>query len=263
MKNSQQNQDEFIRKRMERKRRRKKRRLIAWFIFMLCLLLAVGVTLCLTVFFPIKNISVSGSKLYTQEEIIKASQIKLEDNLFALSEKQLEARLMSKLPYIEKIELMRSLPDTLKIKVTDAKEYSCCLVKGKYYILSKEGWVLSSCKEKPENVFEMRIESAECKVGSRAVFKDEDAYKLCSKIISELENADISIDFIDVTDSVALTANVEGRFSVNFGTSNNLEEKIKHLNGMLDSIAEEESGSINLSMWSSEKKQGTYVKNNE
>lgn len=263
MKNVQYEQDEFIRKRMERKRRRRKRRLIAWFIFVLMLLSAVGITLCLTVFFPIKNIIVSGSELYTDKEIIKASQVSIGDNLFTVSEKKVEQRLKAALPYVEKIEFSRSLPDVLKIKVTDAEEYACCFTDGKYYILSESGWVLSSSAERPENVFEVRINGAECEEGSKAVFSDSQAYELLTEVIDELRSNNISIDYVDVTDSITIEVGVEGRFTVNFGTSNYLEQKTKHLASMIENISSEKTGKINLSMWTSENTQGTFVENYE
>ena len=55
--------DEFLRKRKERQKKAKKRRLIAWFIFIMILLVAVGVMLSFTVLFPIKNLTFTGSNI--------------------------------------------------------------------------------------------------------------------------------------------------------------------------------------------------------
>ena len=82
--------DEFIRKRMERQRKLRKRRLIAFFIVFIILLLCVGAVLSFTVFFPIDNISVKGSKIYSSQEILSKCNIGKGDNLFAVNRAKTE-----------------------------------------------------------------------------------------------------------------------------------------------------------------------------
>ncbi|MBQ7725630.1 MAG: hypothetical protein IJT66_00635, partial [Clostridia bacterium] len=64
---------------------------------------------------------------------------------------------------------------------------------------------------------------------------------------------------IDLSDELAITVKVENRFVVNFGTSNYLENKIKHLASMVQAIDLKKTGTINLSMWTSSKTEGTFV----
>ena len=99
--------DDFARKRAERQRKIRKRRLTAFFVFLVILMLCVGVVLSFTVFFPIKNITVTGSKIYSSEEIIKISGIEAGDNLFAVNENSAENQLKKNLPYIESIKFNR------------------------------------------------------------------------------------------------------------------------------------------------------------
>ena len=80
--------------------------------------------------------------------------------------------------------------------------------------------------------------------------------------IKLLEENDIRIDYLDVTSKITIKAGVEGRFDVNFGTENSLENKILHLKTTIENIAVNESGSINLSMWNDQNPEGTFVKNN-
>lgn len=252
------NNDEFSQKRKARQRQIRKRRLKIFFTFFIVSLCALGIILSLTVLFPIKNITAKGSKIYTSKEIIASSNIKPNDNLFTVSEKKTLAILKNKLPFIESVELDRSLPDTINIKVTDAKEYLCFKVDDKYYSVSKNNWVLASYEAKPENLLEIRASKVKCKTGTEIEFADQ---QLVDEIITLFAQNNLNPSYIDVTDSLSIKAFVDSRFEVDFGTKENLEPKIKHLLGMIKNIGENKGGRINLSMWTAQKTEGIFVEN--
>lgn len=254
--------DEFLRKRKERQKRARKRRLIASFTFFVVFLLLVGVILSLTVLFPINKLNISGSKIYTSEQISDACGIDLGDNLFTVSKKDTLNKLKEKLPFIETVEFKRTLPDTLKITVTDAKKYACYEIDGKFYTVSKGGWVLEKTSEKAENVFLVVANGVKCKVGESIKFKNQETKQQIELLVEALNQEKVSIDYINVTDNVNLIAGVDARFEVEFGTENSLDSKIKHLKSMIDNIEETKSGRINLSMWNKQNPQGTFVQNN-
>ena len=78
------------RRRAQRQRQARRRRLKIAFIFFLIIAFITLAIMCFTVFFPIKRISVSGSQIYSKSEIIKASGLTTEDNLFVVSEEKIE-----------------------------------------------------------------------------------------------------------------------------------------------------------------------------
>ncbi len=254
--------DEFIRKRMERQRRIRKRRLVIFFIGFIILLLCVGVVLSLTVFFPIEKINISGSKVYIAEEIQKYSGVLVGDNLFTASEDRAEQMLKQKLPYIENVSFSRKLPGTLNIKVTDADEYAVYFKNNYYYTVSKSGWVLSKNAEAPQNLFTVSGIDAKLTVGREAVFNKAEDQELINKIVSALEQNNIKINKIDLSEKISISINCENRFTVNLGNANNIPEKVKHLSGMIKNIDPEKNGKINLSMWTSTNTTGTFVEEN-
>lgn len=256
-------QDEFIRKRKERQRRIRKRRLIAFFCFFFVLMVCVGITLSLTVFFPIEKINITGSKIYTSEEIEKYSGIEIGDNLFTASKKDAEKSLKVKLPYIDSIKIKREIPGTIKIIVKDADEFACYNISGRYFTVSKTGWVLKETEELPENLTEIITSKTKCSVGSQAVFSDEGQKEILNEVMSVLSANKINPQKIDVSDKKAIKISVENRFDVNLGTVNNIDEKIRHLLGMIDKIDGEKSGEINLSIWTSSKPEGTFIQKKE
>ncbi len=226
-------------------------------------MICIGITLSLTVFFSIENIKVTGSNIYSAEEIVKHSGITEGDNLFTVSRKQAEDLLKGTLPYVETVEFKRELPGTLTVKVTDAEEFACYNINGRFYTVSGSGWVLKETSEKPQNLVDIVVSDAECEVGGEITFTDDRPPDIIDEILNSLSEVGLTANQIDVSDKIAISVKVEGRFNVYLGTSNNIYEKIRHLNGMIESIAPEKSGDINLSMWTSSNTKGTFIEKTE
>ena len=250
--------DEFIRKRQERQKKIRKRRIRAFFIMFMILTLCVGAVLCLTVFFPIEKVVIKGSKIYSVDEIFENSKIESGANLFLVSRSKTEQSLKSKLPYIESIAFKRELPGTLNITVKDATEFAVYEVKEQYYTVSESGWVMKKSSEKPENLICIKGNEIVCKVGSQIVYEDPTQKELIETISQSLKDAKINADLIDTTGKINITLGVEGRFTVNLGNSNFIEEKIKHLAGMIKEMPEENKGKIDLSMWTNDNSKGSF-----
>ena len=161
--------DEFKRKRMERQRKIRKRRFTAFFVIFIITAICVGAVLSLTVFFNIEHISIKGSKIYSAEEILKASELSKKNNLFATSENTVEEKIKAKLPYVESIDFKRELPHTLTVTVKDAVEFANYKLGEKYYKVTSSGWVLEELYEKPENLMLITAQKVKCRVGSEVI----------------------------------------------------------------------------------------------
>ena len=251
--------DDFERRRAERQRRIRKRRIIIFFICFIIIAVAVGVALCLTVFFPIEEITASGSKVYTAEQIVNSCGLNKGDNLFAFSENDLNETLRRALPYVKSVTVKRSLPGSVKLTVKDSSEYACFNVDGGFYVINSEGFVLNRYDSIPDNILEIRASNVKCEVGSTAVYGNEKERQTAESLLSSLRDSDISVNYIDVSSIVSISAKVDSRFIVDFGTSNNLDKKVAHLAGMIRSIDAGRSGKINLSMWSKDRTEGTFI----
>lgn len=252
-------EDEFLRKRAIRQKKIRKRRLKIFFTFLVISLLITTVALCLTVFFPIEKINFTGSKMYSESQLSEASDIEKGDNLFTVPKSKVEQRLKKKLPFVDKIEINRRLPDTLNVKVFDAEEYACYFVDNKYYVVSESGWILKTVPEQPTNVYTVIGSKAKCKVGTEIEFADEKLEALSDEITKVLGDTKISVDSIDISDSLSIILQVESRFEVKLGTSNYMAEKIRHLAGMIKEIDPSKSGNIDLSMWTNDNSRGTFT----
>ena len=252
-------QDEFIRRRKERQRRIRKRRLFISLIFFIVALIATGVILTFTVFFPVEEITIEGSNKYTAEQIEAASGIDIGDNIFVISKRGTLKQLKNKLPYIENIKIKRNLSGKLKITVTNAKEYVSFKCDDGYYTVSENDWVLKKTKKAPKNVCTVYGADVTCKVGQSTVYNSKNLKELYRKITDELAANDLKINSIDVRNTVAINLKIEDRFEVSLGNANFLKEKIKHLSRMNSEIDPKKQGNINLNMWTNTKQEGTFV----
>ena len=249
--------DEFTRKRKLRQRKIRRRRIKIFLVFLLVAAIAVFAVLSVTVLFPIEQITVSGSNKYSAEQILEAASIEKGDNLFRA--KADITVLNKKLPYLEKIEINRKLPGTLNIKVKDAEEYACFTADDKYYAVSKSWHILNCYDEPPEGCLMILADGAEFKVGEDVQYKDNKSGGLIEKIKSLADEYKVTLNRIDITDELDLKIKADGRFAVEFGTSNSLENKFAHLAGMIKNIDQSKTGTIKLSMWSTSNTEGSFV----
>lgn len=249
--------DEFTRKRKARQRKIRKRRIKIFIGFLVVALLITCAVLSLTVLFPIDSITVTGSEKYTAEEILSAASIKKGDNLFTA--KADAGAMAKKLPYVQSVQTVRKLPGSLTLKVKDAAEYACYKADGKYFTVSRSLHVLNRCDEPPENMLLILAGNVSCKVGEDVQYGDNKAGGLIEQIEKSAEEYSLTLNRIDITDELAISVKTEGRFVVNFGTSNGLDGKFAHLASMIKNIDAQKTGTVNLSMWSSSNTEGTFV----
>ncbi len=249
---------EVNKRRAARQKQARKRHLVVALIIFMIIALITLVIMCFTTFFDINHISTSGSEIYSKEEIYAASGITKEDSLLIISEDKIEENIRKQLPYVDSVKIKRNLPDKIVLTVTDAKEYAYYVSGNSNFILSENGYILNEQAETPENVFQIVTSGIEGKPGEKAVYTNAAEEHLVTELITALHQKGVNIDMIDVTNVLEIKIFVEGKFEVIVGDNKYINEKIAHLASMVESIADRK-GKINLSMWSPENSQGSFV----
>lgn len=254
-------QSDVNQKRAMRRKKARRRRIKIAFIFFLIITLITLAIMCFTVFFKIKEVKVTGSAIYKDntQEIIKASGL-VGENLFVASEKKVEDKIRKSMPYVDDVSLERKFPDKVVLTITDAKEKMYFEKDNKYYIVSENGYVLKEQEEVPENAFQIISNGIGGNIGELVNYENENEQSLSEKIVKSLDKHKIYVNKIDATNPLAIVVEVENRFTVLLGKDEYTEEKIAHLSSMIESIGER-SGNINLSMWTPQNSQGSFVEN--
>lgn len=250
-------EDEFLKKRKQRQRKIRRRRIKLTLALLLIAAVITGAQLSVTVFFKIEVLAAEGSKMYTPEQIIAAAGISEGDNLIIASVN--EERLKSTLPYISEVRLVRKLPDRLTIKVSDTVARVCLCFEEKYYPASAEGRLLECFDECPDGLPTVYVKLVSPKVGKICELSNENDGDIINRLFEITGEKSIGIDKVDVTASLSISFTAEGRFEVSLGTSNYMESKLAHLAGMIKNIAPSATGKIDLSMWSPDNTEGSFV----
>lgn len=100
--------------------RRRGRSRFGFLLKVLCVLtLLVALTVGVTVFFRVEQVVVSGNSRYTQEDVVAATGIQVGDNLYRMNKFQINQEVRRALPYVNELNIMRKLPNTILITVTE------------------------------------------------------------------------------------------------------------------------------------------------
>lgn len=97
-----------------------------------------------TVFFKITTVTVTGSSIYTAEEICAASGIKSGNNLIRTNMGKAAAMIENSLTYIETAELKRNFPSGVIINVKPCREAISAEYEDGFCLLSEKGKVLKT-----------------------------------------------------------------------------------------------------------------------
>ena len=217
--------------------------------------LAIGITLSLTIFFKITDINVTGSNVYSAEEIVQRSTLEIGENLFLIDTKECITELTESLPYVYEVKITRKLPSTINIEITDATPFLAIKNKDKTYILTDDRLKVleASAPKKPKGVITMTKTSiSTANPGYLLGFENEDADECIRSLVAAIKEVNMteatSISCVDKNNNYIVYDN---RITFKLGSCSNLESKINRglavcdeLNDHNDSI----KGTINLSV---------------
>lgn len=243
-----------------KKRRRSNAGRIALVVTVLSVAL-VGVILSLTVFFKTKEIDVYGESRYSSKDIVAAGKIELESNLIRLDSKKIAGRIETALPYIEKVELVKKLPTTAVLKVTEAKVAGYVKTDEGYSILSTNGKVLEKVDKLPEKMAEiLGIDANGVKV-SELISDESGALSSARAIFNELGVGMTSgVTKLNVTDRINLEFVYRDRVTVRLGSETDLKEKIRFVCKILNNPEEVDEDDMGI-IYATNAKRISFLRN--
>jgi hypothetical protein len=213
-------------------KKRKRRRLTRTAKLLIALIVAVSAGGAACVYFlKASGVESSGSSVYSQEQIVKASGLSAGDRLLLADRKAASAAVSAKLPYILSAHVTLRLPDVFVIEVKPDKASLCLKLAVGYAAVDRSGKVLelSTDNKKFASLPEVDgVVSAQLTPGAAA--KGEAAAKISAaqKVADEFgRNKNTGIKSVDVTDLYQIKANYMGRIQIIIGTSSDIPLKVK------------------------------------
>ena len=235
----------------QRKGRKKRSVLFAPLSFLIiCAALVFG----MSVFFRVSGIEVEGNEVYSKEEIIEASGIEEGDNLFFINRFSAISRIFSKLPYVEKAVINRSLPNKLVIIVTESRAIACISAEDGTWAIDRSCKLLSKTNGEEAGSL-IRIEGLTPiapEAGQIIAPGEAESPKVSylSAILTQIDALDLQdrITYIDISGISNPTFDYIGRFTVKLGANENVEYKFQCLLSAVEALNEGDRGTLDLSI---------------
>ena len=256
---------------------------------------AVFISLVLMAFLRVRNISVVGNSMYSQEEIQEASGISTGSALLLVNKTTVASRIRAQLPYIDEVRVGIGLPDTVKIEVVELETtFAVAADDGSFWLINSGGRLIERITGKDAGDYlrieGIRIESGE--VGDQAKAVEEPAPPVQEKeeneeeeeeteeeeaeerppeasaaerldtalqIVRQLaEEEDIrSITSVDVSSIYDLQIWYGTRFQVKLGGTSELSYKLEYMVAALAQLDSYQTGVLDLTF--QEAKKATFI----
>lgn len=248
--------DERIIYRANLRRKKNKRKKMMFFSVLCSFVLLIGVLVVLLMFFNINQITVTGDDVYSDAEVITASQIEIGDNLIFLSKKKINEKITTQLAYVGSVKIKRKLPSTLEITVTKTEAVFAITENGTYTLLDKNGKVLEKGTESVgENIIFLNLGTVTTSQTGQIIIT-EDAKKLEKAVQIYSYCCDFGLGDIttmNLDDLYNIKVIYQGRIILELGevTDGNIEKKIRFGKEIIDTQNDEYPnfrGTINLTV---------------
>lgn len=224
---------------MKQRRKKSARKYTLYYLLALLLVLLVGATLSLTVLFGVERIAVEGETRYADGRLIEKTGILLGDNLLRLPVKRIAQALIDNFPYLLDVTIERRLPDSVTIRVTEARPVEALETPSGYVLIDERGRVLEdSLPARPEGWPRVvGVGVGEVRAGSYLPETALEAFRAL-RSLSELIDAEglEGVDLIDASDPLSLRLLWEGRVAVELGSRLDLDYKLRFAKTALESL---------------------------
>ena len=219
------------------------------------LLIALALGLGISVFFRVNQITVTGNRQYSEEEIIEASGIQTGDNLFFINRGAAYSRIYTRLPYVENAVITRSLPNRLQIRITESSAMAVVAAE------ESGQWIVDrTCKllapadgaNLPGLIQVDGLTAIAPEVGQVVSPGEADTPKVSylGVILREISELGLKDDItrIDLSNVANPSFDYLGRFTVKLGANENIDYKFQVLLSAVATLEEGDRGTLDLSV---------------
>lgn len=220
----------------------------------LCLVTVAVILFLMSPVFKIRSIDVIGNSELKKAEIIEVSGIKKGDNIFGLNFKKIKSSVKG-LGCVSDIELIRSLPGDVTIRVYEKTESAYIMEKAAYTGIDENGTVISTMSGLERKVPVIKgVKLTDTKKGQYIKIDRKDAKnvsELIEKMLTELKSQGIlsKVKFIDLTNTNDIKITLRNDTLVNMGKDGekdgeNIEYKIAYLKAIIPEIPDSQTGGV-------------------
>jgi cell division protein FtsQ len=210
----------------------------------------IGLVLSLTVLFRCEKIVVEGVTRYQEADIISASSLGYGKNIFLANKTAAADKIEAMYPYIEEAQIRLSIPNTLKISVTEATPEYYIQDGTRYYIISKNSKLLEQVIERDQNIPTIiGCKLKDPKVGDIVNVENNKVITVLNQVAESMtSNAVTGIKEINLSDMANIELNYEDRITIVIGMPEDINYKIRTAMTIIyTKLSETDSGRLNCS----------------
>lgn len=235
----------------ERKKKRKVARIILFLVIFGAMIAGVYLLLTLKAF-NLENVELNETMKYSKEDIVNKAGIEVGKNIFIEYFKS-DKKAVTTLPYVESIKLKLKLPNEIKIDVVErtSKYFAYDKDNNKFFSLSDDGYILEevdiNSKKNDEILLTGVTFDDEVMLGKKINDTDLAKIEIYKKIEKEFKKDEISGEITKVSFENSLTTiTINDKLNIIFPNDTDLEYKMVFLKTILQSIAEDSVGVIDM-----------------
>lgn len=224
-----------------------RRRAIAWkkfyeykHIFLTALLMlavtAAAAALIYNIFFVVENVEVSGSDMYSYDEILLSSGIEIGDNLYSFAGDDTGDAITFLCPYIKSADIDRTIPTSVAITLEEDTAAYYAVIWGDCVLLSEGLRVLDVVDKASitaeDGLTELVLPPVKYSVAGRVIeFAEKRDERFVRDVLAEVSasslRAEGMIDEIDLSDEYNITIESCGRYLLKLGDEKDCDLKLK------------------------------------
>lgn len=242
--------------------------------------IALAAIICLSIFFKVEVIEVSGASVYDEWTVREASGIQEGDNLLTFSRGRAGGRIKAQLQYVDQVRFGIKLPNTV---IIDIKEFNVVYAikssDGTWYLINSDGKVVDQTdggtagnytkilgvtlsapiKGEQARAAEEIVTAPE---STTAPVEDSEEVTVPQVMITNQSRLDTALQIlrslelngivgeaasVDVSDLSRIELWYGTRYQVNLGDANDMDKKIADMKATISQLAEYQTGGLDIS----------------
>lgn len=248
--------------------------------------IVAALVMCLSVFFRVEEVVVSGADKYTPWMVKEASGLEYGDSLLSVSDARVSGNIISALPYVKNVRVGIKLPGTVHIEITELETtYAIEARDGSWWLIAADGRVVEQIEpsaasgytrilgvqaDAPRTDQQVRAaEEAPAQTEAPVQTGEDDGVTLPTvnqitgrdrldavlTILQNLEDNGVigKIATIDVSNLNDITMEYDQRLTVVLGTADRLAYKIEYMALAIAQIEDYQTGELDVSFKYSDK----------
>lgn len=232
-----------------KRRRRRNRMRPLYGLLVMALVIGVGVSLSMTVFFNIQTIEIAGdAPQYTAEDVAKASGVHTGDNMMRLDSSKIKENILARMVFVDSVSIQKKFPDTLVITVTPSEAAFNVTDSNGTLQVSAAGKILKSSPDAdPALPIITGFEIAVREPGQQLASKDHQKDKIFQTVAAQVSKGlECPVTGIDVTDKYNISLTFDNRVVFSLGNWSDMDYKITLAETVLEQLPADKVGYLTM-----------------